>query len=212
MSVGEISAQQRKHGPPPRFKRNKKMARICPIFVPSEYPYQGIGAKIGDPFALTYKLYATEYLAFSIDGGSAASGLYNDFHRDNFTTYPEFDTVTYDGHNVERELVIQARIMFHNQVLHKIIPGLDWYLGVGWQFRDLEIKYFLLYEPTPNFRENLTADQNVFSQGPEGIIGIEYAYFDIPISAFAEVNLFKNIDFSNAPLRLQGGIGLRYVF
>ncbi len=37
----------------PKVSHNK--ARIvCPIFEESQYPYQGIGFKVGDPFALTY--------------------------------------------------------------------------------------------------------------------------------------------------------------
>ena len=39
---------------PAKFRTNKKAAVICPTFVASEYPYQGIGIKLGDPFAITY--------------------------------------------------------------------------------------------------------------------------------------------------------------
>ena len=48
----------------PRVNANK--ARImCPIFVNSRYPYQGIGFKLGDPFALTYKFYANKHFSFA---------------------------------------------------------------------------------------------------------------------------------------------------
>ena len=46
-----------KHKPSAKFKKNKKMSIICPIFIVNEYPYQGIGFKIGDPFAISYKFY-----------------------------------------------------------------------------------------------------------------------------------------------------------
>jgi hypothetical protein len=47
--------------------RGIKAKIICPIFENSKYPYQGIGIKLGDPFALTYKFYATEKFAVTID-------------------------------------------------------------------------------------------------------------------------------------------------
>jgi hypothetical protein len=60
---------------------------MCPIFENSQYPYQGIGVKLGDPFALTYKYYPSKHWAFALDGGKAASGLYNKYYRGLFNTY-----------------------------------------------------------------------------------------------------------------------------
>ncbi|MFN7602231.1 MAG: hypothetical protein ACK5R0_12635, partial [Bacteroidota bacterium] len=54
---------------------------MCPIFEESKYPYQGIGFKVGDPFAFTYKFYPTKHWAFAVDAGKAASGLYNKYYR-----------------------------------------------------------------------------------------------------------------------------------
>ena len=67
-----------------KFKKNKKMAVICPVFHLSEYPYQGIGFKVGDPFAITYRFYGTENFAVGIDFGSAASGLYSNLFKEKF--------------------------------------------------------------------------------------------------------------------------------
>ena len=55
--------------------RPNKSSIVCPIFNESRYPYQGIGIKLGDPFALTYKFYASRSLALSLDVGKTASGL-----------------------------------------------------------------------------------------------------------------------------------------
>ena len=64
-------------------KVNANKARIiCPIFEESRYPYQGIGFKLGDPFALTYKFYANKHFSFAADAGKAASGLYSRYYRD----------------------------------------------------------------------------------------------------------------------------------
>src|SRR6478736_1082921 len=67
---------------------SRSKARImCPIFENSQYPYQGFGIKLGDPFALTYKYYPSKHWAFAADAGKAASGLYNKYYRDVFTGY-----------------------------------------------------------------------------------------------------------------------------
>ena len=60
----------------PVVSRNKAKI-MCPIFETSQYPYQGIGFKMGDPLALTYKFYPNKNWAFAADGGKAASGLCN---------------------------------------------------------------------------------------------------------------------------------------
>src|SRR6185295_4183926 len=70
----------------PKVSRSKALI-MCPIFVESKYPYMGIGVKLGDPFALTYKFYPSKHWAFAADGGKAASGLYNKYYRDVFTGY-----------------------------------------------------------------------------------------------------------------------------
>jgi len=69
-----------------KFRKNKKFAEICPIFIASEYPYQSIGVKIGDPLALTYKFYASNTFAFGIDIGKASEGLYSQLHSDRFNS------------------------------------------------------------------------------------------------------------------------------
>lgn len=196
---------------PPKFKMNKRMTVICPIFVPSEYPYQGIGIKLGDPFALTYKLYATKWLAFSVDGGIAAFGLYKDRYADLFYTLPEADTLTYFNHEVKRDTHISAKISLYNEG-PKFMKGLDYYLSLGWQMRYVDILY--------GFNDEVSVSENLFGSfqknmdymGPEVGIGVEYSYFNIPVSAFLEVNWMYDIMHQPGYLKFQGGIGLRYVF
>ena len=43
-------------------------------------------------------------------------------------------------------------------------------------------------------------------------MGIEYAYFNIPISAFMELEYFTDIQADPGWSRFEGGVGLRYVF
>ena len=48
--------------------------------------------------------------------------------------------------------------------------------------------------------------------GPHLVAGIEYAYFQLPISAFLEVEYFTDILADPGWKRFEGGVGLRYIF
>src|SRR5688572_2718725 len=69
-----------------QFKKNvikmprSKSKTICPIFEDTGYPYQGIGFKFGDPFAVTYKYYPNKHFRIAIDVGRSASGLYSKYY------------------------------------------------------------------------------------------------------------------------------------
>ena len=196
---------------PMRFKKNKHMAVICPIFIPSEYPYQGIGFKAGDPFALTYKLYATKWLAFSIDGGIAAYGLYKRRYKELFNALPEADTLEYVNHQVNKDTHVSAKISIY-QPGPKFLKGLDWYVSLGWQFRYVNILYGFNQEISPTEKLFGSFNKQMDYMGPEAGIGIEYSYFNIPVSAFMEVNAMMDIVNQPYYTHFQFGIGLRYVF
>ncbi len=196
---------------PLKFKMNKKMAVICPIFHPSEYPYQGIGFRAGDPFALTYKLYATKWLAFSIDGGIAAYGLYKNRYKELYNNSPAADTLTYLNHQVEKDWAFSAKVSFYQEG-PKFLKGLDIYAGFGWQLRYAEILYGYNEDIGNGVVEFGSTTVNYDYMGPEFHVGLEYAYFDLPITAFLEGTLFYDISLEPAFAKFQFGIGVRYVF
>jgi hypothetical protein len=206
-----LNASYGKKHSPMKFKYNKKMAVICPIFVPSEYPYQGIGFKAGDPFAITYKLYATKWLAFSIDGGIAAYGLYKSRYEELFNSFPESDTLTYVNQQVEKDTHVSAKVSFYGEG-PKFLKGLDYYVSLGWQFRYVDILY--------GFDQEVSNTESVFGSftkqldyyGPEVGLGIEYSYFNLPMSAFMEGIWMYDIVNEPAFIKFQLGIGIRYVF
>src|SRR5688572_7384848 len=94
--------RERYNSSAPRVKGSK--ARIvCPIFESSKFPYHGIGLKVGDPFAVTYKFYPNAKFGFVVDAGKAASGLYNRYYIRKFEDYTgdaSQDTITYLSHRV----------------------------------------------------------------------------------------------------------------
>lgn len=193
------------------FQSNKKMANICPQYKPSEYPYQGIGLIAGDVFGLTYKLYITESLAFSMDGGIAAFGLYKSRYTELFNTLPESDTLEYFSHSVQRDMHFSAKVTFYQEG-PPFMKGLDMYLSLGWQFRFVDIDYG--YNDDVSLFETRfgTFRKEMNYMGPEANFGIEYAYSQLPMSAFMEVGVFYDIIYPPTFVKFQFGVGLRFIF
>jgi hypothetical protein len=209
----------------PRVTHNK--ARIvCPIFVESQYPYQGIGFKVGDPFALTYKFYPTKHWSFAVDGGKAASGLYNSYYRGLFNGLVHADTLstnkatnekstlTYLTHKALDDWFLETKFLYQWDA-EKISKGLMVYAGLGWQWRSTKLQYDYNYQQAPIGVGETSFGRftvNRFTYGPVVIGGFEYSYFSLPISAFIEVELFTDALVDPGYQRFQGGVGLRYVF
>ncbi len=203
--------------------RGHKAKLTCPIFESSEYPYHGLGFKLGDPFGATYKYYAGKNFSVALDFGKPASGLYNRYFREKFEDYGvEFDTLSdnaalnYSSHKVTNDLVGEIKLLYSLDA-GKISPGLQLYAGVGWQWKSTKLKYFYFYNlRTPNggeiANEFRSTDRTRLTMGPQLVLGIEYAYFQIPISAFMEVEFFSDIQADPGWQHFEGGVGLRYVF
>jgi hypothetical protein len=202
------------------IKVNSNKARImCPIFEESRYPYQGIGIKLGDPFALTYKFYANKHFSFAADAGKAASGLYNRYYRDAFVTYlpdtlNQNQSIKYLTHTVTSDWLLETKFLYQWDA-EKISKGLQLYAGLGWQWRNTTIVYEYNFDDfSKNFDEGKFGKftETRFTYGPVVALGFEYSYFSLPLSAFIEVEMFTDALIDPGYQRFQGGVGLRYVF
>jgi hypothetical protein len=88
------------------------------------------------------------------------------------------------------------------------------YLGGGWEWKRTRLQYDYTYT-TGDFRnvdEFGRFERSRVTMGPQLVMGIEYAYFSIPISAFMELEYFSDIQVDPGVTRLEGGVGLRYIF
>lgn len=192
---------------------------ICPIFKESRYSYQGIGLKLGDPFAVTYKFYATKHFAFAADVGKAASGLYNRYYRDSFKGYlpdtlKKDQSITYLTHKALSDWFVETKFLYQWDA-EKISKGLQLYAGLGWQWRNTSLQYDYNFDD-----RSLNTDDgkfgkfivNRFTYGPVAVVGFEYSYFSLPVSAFIEIEMFTDALIDPGYTRFQGGTGLRYVF
>lgn len=202
----------------PRVSGNKARI-ICPIFETSRYPYQGIGFKLGDPFALAYKFYPNKHFSFAIDAGKAASGLYNKYYRAAFASYlpdtlSQDQTITYLAHSAVVDWFLETKFLYQWDA-EKISKGLQLYAGAGWQWRSTILEYDYNFNDRSSNQDDGKFgkfQESRFTYGPVFLVGFEYSYFSLPISAFIEVEIFTDALLDPGYQRFQGGVGLRYVF
>jgi hypothetical protein len=195
-----------------------KGGALCPGQEPNAYPLHGIGIKFGDPTALTYKFYATRNIAVAFDGGMAASTLYTRYYRSKFDEYTNLITIdpnaqefNYLGQNISRDLFGEVKVLYSMDA-GKIAKGLRIYTGLGWQWRSTDISYGYLIIDNVSGNEINSIEVKRATNGPSLTIGIEYAYFEMPISAFMEMQIFYDTVIDPGWIRPQGGIGIRYIF
>ncbi len=197
-----------------------KASIMCPIFHESRYPYQAIGLKFGDPFALTYKFYPNKNWAFAADAGKVASGLYNKYYRSLFNefspdTLSEGSSLAYLTHKVNSDWLLEAKFLYQWDA-EKISKGLQLYAGLGWQWRATSLTYDYNYNAELDNGELVSKfgkfTERRFTYGPVVILGFEYSYFSLPISAFVEIEGYLDALIDPGYKRFQGGMGLRYVF
>jgi hypothetical protein len=216
-SNGQRSIYNGKKLPPQRSNYNairipKSKSFICPVFDESSYPYTGIGVKVGDPFALTFKFYISKNFAVVADFGKSASALYSQYYTDIFDNYfpdPD-DTLTYFSHKVVQDWVGEFKLIYQIDA-SALSPGLWFYTGVGVEARDLKIDYqYSTNAPLPPQTRTVQRKRN--TQGVEAVIGVEYANFKFPISTFLELEYYYDLAKDPGWTKLQGGVGLRYIF
>ena len=201
----------------PRIRGNKARI-ICPIFEESRYPYQGIGFKLGDPFALTYKFYANKHFSFAADVGTAASGLYNKYYRGAFASYlpdtlSKDQSISYLAHKAVSDWFLETKFLYQWDA-EKISKGLQLYAGLGWQWRSTVLEYDYNFNDRKSNQDDGKFGKfsvNRFTYGPVLLVGFEYSYFSLPLSAFIEVEVYTDALIDPGYRRFQGGVGLRYV-
>nr|MBI1231613.1 hypothetical protein [Cytophagales bacterium] len=173
-----------------------------------------LGLRFGEPFSVTYKTYLDEN--FSVEGmigrGSSNSAPY---YRRAFENNKPLSSAIYTSHSVSDAFNIHARIAYNEDISSEfdITEGtLLGYLGVGAVIRSTSADYTYTIPGTgavPNFQSESRANIDI---GPEGYGGAEYIFQDLPLSVFAELGLFLELVDRPGHIKLQGGIGARYLF
>src|SRR4051812_37830698 len=150
-----------------------KAKTICPVFETSKFPYQGIGIKLGDPFALTYKFYFSKKFAAAVDFGKPASSLYNHYFREKFPQYAEADTIAgkeadvrYLTHKIKSDLVGEIKFVYRVDA-KKVSPGLEMYFGAGWEWKNTRLQYDYLYNDNANENQVGHLNRTRLTMGPQ---------------------------------------------
>ncbi len=182
----------------------------------------GLGIKVGAPMGITYKMYFLKRFAFEMAGGFSNTSIADDYIEQKYDeilltkfSTPESQNYTYFIHSIEGSYAGQARLMMHLPIPRGLsgrgFENLDWYIGVGAEIRVIDIKY--LYEFKQGFSEELRNFRHrLIEYGPEWMFGFEYAFRDMPLSAFAEMGMFFRINESEPFNAVQGGLGARFNF
>ena len=193
----------------------KKIIAILGIMVSSvvaskaQQPQWGIGLRVGDPLGLTVKRYIQWDKAWEFNIGR--SGFYGYNYQKAFHRYDRFDGYEYRRHYLNTALGIQLHYLIHKDVGLAEAPGLNWYYGVGGQLRSYNVDYEYRLRRGNGWevaRDRVTD----IDLGVDGIIGLEYSWREVPLTVFADLNLFMEIVDAPFLFYLQGGVGVRYYF
>ena len=192
-----------------------KQRVICPGYNGAQYPQQSLGIKLGDPIALSYKVYLSSRFSVAMDYGRTATGLYNEFHKENFAdaqqdTLGAGEDVRYFGHSGKRDGIFTGKLIYSSPFNRT--DGLHWYIGVGAQYRWSDIEYVFVREAPNTANELKTYKYNFISIGPSGVAGIEFMSPDIPLSSFFEVEAYYDLLTFPGWTRISAGVGIRYLF
>lgn len=166
----------------------------------------GAGVRLGDPTGVSLKKYGKTNLEFNI---GRSYYLYKYSYERAFYGYGKFKdrkVYYYRGYEAVRA-PIAVQLHFMKQKAIKDVKGLDWYVGVGPQFRSERVRYVYDY-----YGRRVVEDVNEIDLGIDGVIGLEYNFDDMPLSIAADATLFMEI--FNDPFFPwgQAGLAIRYNF
>jgi hypothetical protein len=171
-----------------------------------------LGIRLGEPYGFTYKKYFSEKSAFEAIVGTAFRSWNHNYYVNAFDHVSEYDGFVYRSHDIRNTLYIQGRYLVHNDIYIERLTGkLDWYWGLGVVLKTARVTYRYA-ERQPPFRDDFRDTRIDLDLGPEGILGMEYRFQNIPISVFGELGFFLELADRPLAFRILSGAGVRYRF
>jgi hypothetical protein len=173
-----------------------------------------LGLRVGEPISITYKTYLNKvYSAEALIGrGSPNNSRY---YRRSFENNRPLSSAIYNGHSVSDAFSLNLRLAYNENLNAEfdIAEGeLLGYGGLGIQLRNVQADYtYQIPSGTDNLPVRTTSRSNI-DFGPEAFAGAEYIFRDYPVAVFAELGLFLELLDRFGHLKIQGGIGARYLF
>lgn len=172
---------------------------------------QGIGIRGGDPFGVTYKRYFRSHHAIELGLGTSSRNWHYAYYRNSFHDMDRYNGYHYLSHYVESIVYFQGRYLLHYDIPVQGMEGdWEWYWGAGGVLKFANVEYRYQNNTPPNTVEvDIRTDIDL---GPEGIVGTEYTFEDLPLTFFAEASLMIEIVDRPAAVQLFGGLGARFNF
>ena len=171
---------------------------------------RGIGLRLGYPMGITYKKYLPRNKAIEFGLGTLAPGwTQGHYYENSFHDFDKYEGLDYRSHRVQSTIYLQGRYLFQNDIhIEGMMGKLEWYWGIGGMLKFASIEYRYQDDLGPDIYKT-ASDIDI---GPEGIIGMEYTFEQVPITIFGELSLMIEIlDRPGIP-RGFSGVGGRYNF
>jgi hypothetical protein len=178
----------------------------------------GLGVKAGDPTGLTAKFYRSSMAIELVIGRPYYfSGHYNDhgYYVTRFDKYDKYNNGNYFFNNYRAYNPMAVQLHFLKSKSTKSAKELKLYYGGGPQLRSYKVEYFYSYRDYYGPKGGdfvLRTGSDVYTNidlGLDGVFGLEYTFSDLPLSLFADANLFLEL-VDEVNLSLQGGLGVRF--
>jgi len=180
-----------------------------------------VGLRLGDPTGFTLKKYQGEN-AWQVNVGRSRwfqgdrwfGDRFGDWYDGRNNNYSDYE---YLGFSRSFPLAIQVHYLFNEEITEWDLDGegrLFWYYGFGAQLNYQSYVYDYRYKRAGDPRWFYKDSERVYDidLGADVVLGSEFIFDEIPLSVFAEVNLFLEAFDDPLFIRGQGGIGARYHF
>ena len=170
----------------------------------------GLGVKGGDPTGITAKFYRSSLdIELVVGRPYYFSGRYydNKYYSTRFYKIDKYNHPYYKFGYYTASNPVAIQLHFVKSKGTKTAKELKWYYGAGPQLRMHKIEYFYYDD---RYRNAVYSEvYNNIDLGLDGVLGLEYTFSDLPLSIFADANLFLEL-VDEVDLSLQGGLGIRF--
>lgn len=170
---------------------------------------RGIGLRLGIPMGITYKKYLPREKAIEFGIGTGYSSWYSHYYENSFYDFDRYEGYRYLSHEVRNPLYLQGRYLFQKDIhIEGMMGKLEWYWGVGGLMKLARVNY--RYRDPDNVI--VRGSRTDIDFGPEGILGMEYTFEQVPLTIFGEFSLMLEIVDRPGAFRGLSGLGVRYNF
>ncbi len=160
-----------------------------------QYGSWAVGARIGDPMALSAKKYdrATGRARQPVSSWELSLGFPWFYRPYDFETFylnaKDYENLEIENPGYSPSFAFAAKFDFY---VHANVSGfLQAYFGGGAQFRAINgVLSYSIVHSNSNIEEGLEDQVTDIDFGPEGVVGLEYSFETMPLNIFVDITGF----------------------